>query len=152
MRMQNSIAAMSAFTPKGELGTLAIELRSPRNQFFDPLRSVLNQNFRSFWIAQAIAGIQRVLQVQADLIFVAERCGDSALRELRAGIRDLALHKHHHPPRRSEFDRCPQACNSCADDQKIGLRRGGWHDRMVYLKSAAFYKRARSSAVRLADA
>src|SRR5438270_14013888 len=88
--------------------------------------------------------------MQADFILVAERRRDSTLRILRARVSDLTLHQHRNFASRRQFNRRPQSCDSGANDQKIGIRRSGWHDEMVYLKPARFYKRRHVGAAALA--
>ena len=56
-----------------ELGSLRSNSRAPGNQLLDALGTLFDQNLRGFRIAQAVAGLQRVLQVEADFVFVAER-------------------------------------------------------------------------------
>src|SRR6185437_4147118 len=129
MGVQNAVAAVRAFTTESEFGTVAVELRSPGDEFLDPFGGVLDQNFCCFRIAETVACIQRVLQVQADFILVAERRSYPALRILRAGIGDLAFREHQHTTRGSEFDRRAQPCDSSADDEKVCFRSDGWHCR-----------------------
>src|SRR6266568_1370506 len=71
VRMKNAIAAVRAFTSKGQLSAFAIELRSPRDQFFDAPRGIFHQYPCRFWIAKTIARIQGILQMQTDFVFVA---------------------------------------------------------------------------------
>ena len=123
MGMQNPVAAMCAFAGKGELGSLAIELRAPLNQFFDALRAFLHQDFRGFRIAQTIAGNERVLQVQADFVFVAECGGDAALGILGGRVGDFSLRQDHDAASGGQFDGSPQAGDSRAlsDEDEISL-------------------------------
>lgn len=73
MRMQKASAAMSALGSKSQL--CAMGGRSPPDQFFNSLRSLFDQNLDRGRIAQPVAGLDRVLQMQSDLVFVAEdRC------------------------------------------------------------------------------
>src|SRR5215831_6104793 len=46
MSVQNTVAAMSAFARERQLCTLAVELRPPLKQLFDPFRTFLNQDLR----------------------------------------------------------------------------------------------------------
>ncbi len=118
---------MGAFASKGKLGAFAVELRAPPDQFFDPFRSILDQDLRGVGIAKPIAGVERVLQVQADFVFVAEGRGDPALRQLCARIRNFALGKHKNAPGGGQFNGGAQSGNSGADDEKISFRPSGWH-------------------------
>jgi len=85
--MQDAVPAVRAFASESEFGAVAIELRSPGDEFLDPFGGVFDQDFCCFRIAETVARIQRVLQVQADFIFVAQRDGDSPLRILRCRLR-----------------------------------------------------------------
>ena len=82
---------MRAFASKGQLSAFAIELRPPRDQFFDALGGVFHQHPGGFWIAQAITRIQSILQMQADFVLVTKRGSDPALRELGAGRSHIAF-------------------------------------------------------------
>ena len=104
MRVQNTIAAVRAFAGEGDFGSGAIELRSPGDQLLDALGASSTSNPRGICIAEAIAGYERVLQMQADFIFVAERGRDSALRVLRVGVADFFLGENQHAACRSEFN------------------------------------------------
>jgi hypothetical protein len=71
MCVQNAIAAMRSFPGKGQLRPFAVKLRSPLNQLLDTLRTFLHQHPGRIGIHDAIAGIDCVLQVQADFILIA---------------------------------------------------------------------------------
>ncbi len=83
MRVQDAVTAVRAFPTEGEFGALAIEFCAPLNQFVDAFGRVFHQHLGSFGIAQAIAGLQRVLEVKTDLVFVAECGRNTALGPLR---------------------------------------------------------------------
>ena len=74
---------VGAFAGESELGGFAIESRSPGDQLLNTLRAFFHQDAGGFRIHQAVAGRKGVLQVQADLIFIAESDCDPALRILR---------------------------------------------------------------------
>src|SRR6185369_621355 len=96
MRMQDAVAAVSAFAREREFGPITIELRSPRYQLFDPLRAFFNEDAGSLLIDEPVPRHQRVLQVKADLVFVAERGGDATLRILRCRFLDFQFGKDEH--------------------------------------------------------
>ena len=89
--VQDAVAAVRALPAEGELGALPIEFRAPLNQFLDALGSVFDQHLGGFGIAETIARLQGVLQVEADFVFIAECGRDAALSPLRVGFGDLAL-------------------------------------------------------------
>ena len=127
MGMQNTVSAVSPLAPESELGSVTIELSTPGNQFLDPLGGIFHQNTRSGFVAQAIAGVEGVLEMQADFVFVAESCGNSSLRKLRAGVGDFTLDEHDNASGGREFDGGTQPGDSGANDEKVRLRGVGWH-------------------------
>ena len=127
MRVQNAVAAVRAFAAEGELGALAIEFRAPLNQFIDALGGVLHQYFGGFGIAQAIAGLQRVLEVETDFVFVAECGRNAALGPLRIRFSDLALGQHENRACTCQFNRGTQPGNSGANHKEIGSGRRRLH-------------------------
>ena len=104
MRVQDAIAAVCAFASKRELGTFAIELRSPRDQLLNAFWSIFDEDLGRFGVAQAVARIQSVLQVQTDLVFIAERCGNPALRVLSVGVAELIFRENENTPGGSQVD------------------------------------------------
>src|SRR5664280_1593561 len=91
MRMQHAIAAVRAFAGECQLGPVTIELGAPRDQFLNPWWTFLHQYASGLNIYQSIAGIDGVLQVQADFIFIAEGNRDSTLGILCVRFRDFTL-------------------------------------------------------------
>ena len=119
--VQHAIAAVRAFAGEGDLGAGAIELRAPLDEFFDARRTFFHQNARRFFVDQPVAGLQRVFQMQPNLIVVAERGRDTALRILRIRLGDFALGQTEHPARGRQFDRSAQAGNARAHHDEIGF-------------------------------
>ena len=94
--MQHPAAAVRPLPGEGDLGAGAVELCAPLDQLLDARRSFLHQNARRLFVAQAIAGLQRVFQVQAHLILVTERSRNATLRILGVGFRHLLFGQTHH--------------------------------------------------------
>jgi len=130
--VQNAIAAMRAFAGEGKFGSVAIELGAPLNQFIDPLGTFFDENLGSFDVAQSVAGVERVLKVESDFIFVAERGGDSALGILRSGVGDFAFGEDNDAAGWSQFDGGPQPGDSRSNYQKICFGRHLLHHRKWY--------------------
>ena len=63
MRVQNAIAAVRAFARESELVAFAIELRAPFDQLLDGGGAFLHQSAYRGAVAQAVAGVERVLLV-----------------------------------------------------------------------------------------
>src|SRR2546426_10650502 len=118
--MQNAIAAVRFFASERQLRALAAKLRAPLNQFFNAFRSIFHEDSCRFRIAETITCVQRVLKMQADLVFIAQRGCDSALR---GRILELALSQHYYASSARQFNRGTQAGNSRADYYEISF---GW--------------------------
>ena len=130
--MQHAVAAVRAFAGKGDLGAGAVELGAPLDQLFDAGRTFLDQHARGLFVAQAVAGLQGVFQMQADFIVVAERGGDSALRVLRVGFGDFALGQAEHASGGGKLHRGAQTGNARAHHDEIGFGRQCLHARKVH--------------------
>src|ERR1051326_4967397 len=83
MRMQDAVAAVRRLTCESQLGSLAVELRSPLDQLLNPVRPFFHQDARGVGVHDPITRVDGVLKMQADLVFVAQRYRDAALRVLR---------------------------------------------------------------------
>ena len=80
MRVQDAVAAVRALARECQLVALAVERGAPLDQFLNRRRTLFHQRAHGDRVAQTIAGIQRVLFVQFDLVVVAERDRDATLR------------------------------------------------------------------------
>ena len=125
--MQHAAAAVRAFAGEGDLGAGAVELRAPLDQLLDARRPFFDQHARGLFVAQAVAGLQRVFQMQPDFIFIAERGRNAALRILRVGLRDFALGEAEHAACGRKLHRSAQAGNARAHHDEVGLGRKSFH-------------------------
>jgi hypothetical protein len=91
MCVQNAIAAVCALPAKSKFGALAVELRAPLDQLLNAIGGIFDKDGCRLRVTQAVAGVERVLQMKADFIFIAERSGDPALCPLGGRIRNLPL-------------------------------------------------------------
>ena len=80
-----------------------------------------HQDARGLFIAQAVAGLQRVVQMQADFIFVAQGRRDTALRVLRVGSVTSCLARHSTRPAEASSHRSSQTCNAGANNDEVGI-------------------------------
>ncbi len=117
--VQHAVAAVRALAGEGELGALLIELRAPLDQFLDAQRAFLDEDARRVAVAEAVAGNQRVLQVQADLVLVAERDSDAALGVLRVRFAEFELGQTEHAPIGRQLNGSPHAGDAGAHDNEI---------------------------------
>ena len=74
-------------------------------------------------VAQAVAGVERVLLVQLDLVVVAQGHRDAALRVFGRGFPQAVLGHHQHAPGFRQFDRRAQPGDAGSDHQKIGIHQ-----------------------------
>src|SRR5256886_16167930 len=121
--MQNAIAAVRFFASERQLRALAAKLRAPLNQFFNAFRSIFHQCPCCLGIAETITCVQRVLKMQADLVFIAQRGHNPTLRQLRGRILDLTFSQHYYASSARQFDSGTQSGNSRADYDEISF---GW--------------------------
>src|SRR6266702_4088326 len=91
VRVQDAVTAVRALTSKSQLGAFAVEFRAPLNQLLEALRTFFHQHFGGIGVAQPIAGVECVLEMKADLVFVAERGRNSSLRQLGRGVFEFPL-------------------------------------------------------------
>jgi hypothetical protein len=117
--VQQAGFAVGVFQSEGQLGSMVL---APGDQFVDALGSFLQQHLHRSDVAEAIAGIERVLQVEADLIFVAEP-GGLAFRILRFEAGEILFRQQEHTSGLCQVDGGTQSGNARANDYKVGL---GW--------------------------
>ena len=68
-----------------------IELRAPLDELLDAHRTFFDEDARGVRVAEAVAGDERVLQVEADFVLIAERDRDAALSVLRVRFGEFQL-------------------------------------------------------------
>src|SRR3954469_17492470 len=140
--MQDAVAAVRAFAREDQLAAGPVELRSPGDQLFNAGGTFLDEDLGGVDVAEAIAGVKRVLEVQADLIFIAERGGDSALRILGRRFRDFFLGEHEHAPGFGQFNGRAQSGNAGADNNEVHLPAESFH-RWAHYKARGTGHKAR---------
>ena len=86
MRVENPRTAVRSFARERQPGSGAVELRAPLDKLRDVLRAFFHQQGHGFRPAQAVAGVEGVLFVQPDFVFVRKCDSDSALRPGRRRI------------------------------------------------------------------
>ena len=72
VRMQDTVAAVGPFAGKSKFATLTVELGTPLDEFFDCPGTFVDQRVNGCRIAETIAGIERILLVEGDLIIVTQ--------------------------------------------------------------------------------
>ena len=121
MGVKDPIATVGTFATESELGALTVKLSSPSDQLLDTLRRFFHQDPCRLRIAQTIASIERVLEVQTYLVLIVERGRDAALRILSAGVRDLAFGEYKDTSGGRKLNGRAQSGNSGANHDKVNL-------------------------------
>lgn len=130
--MQDAVAAVCAFAGECKLGSIAVELRSPLDQFLDASGTFFDEHANSIYVAESISSDQRVLQVKTDFVFVAEGGSNAALRVVRCGIAHFTFGEDDNSPGVRQFNGCSKSGDSGADDQEIAFRRRRLHLKKWY--------------------
>src|SRR6266446_7748185 len=123
LRVQDAVAAVGALARERKLGSVAIKLCAPLDQFFNARRTFFDEHADGFHIAQAVSGDERVLKVQAHFVFVAKGGCDSYLRVVHSGVAHLTLGEHEHAADVGKFNSSAEPGNAGADDQEIAFGR-----------------------------
>ena len=101
-----------------------VELDAELDQVGDPRRRIARQLADRALAADAAAGAQGVLGVQARIVVLAERRGDAALGVEAVGGRELAPAQHEHVGLVRRGQRGVETGDTCADDDKSVPRHG----------------------------
>src|SRR5258708_15725226 len=109
MRVQNPRTAVRGLARKRQLRSRPVELCPPFNELRDVLRTFLDQQSYSFRTAQAVAGLDGVLLVQSDFIFVGEGHSDPSLCPSRRRIAQIGFRQNQHTSARAQLDRFAQS-------------------------------------------
>lgn len=141
---------MSCFASERQPGALAIELCSPVNELLNPLRPFFHQYARRFRIDDAVTGVDRVLEMEADLVFIAQGYRDPALRILRIRFRKLLLAQHQNTACFGQGDSCAQSSHTGADNNKINVFWKFLHESAIVTKAWDLEKLVRCSLRSLA--
>ena len=117
--MENTGAAVCCFTRKGEFRSGTIEFRAPFDELRDVLRAFFDKQGDSLGTAQSIPGVERVLLVKPDLVFVGKGHGDSALRPGGRGVAQIGFRQNQNASGRAQLNRRPQSGDSAAHNSVI---------------------------------
>ena len=121
MRVQDAVAAVRALAGERQLAARAVERGAPLDQFLNRRRTLFHQRAHGDAVAETVAGKQGVLFVQFDLIIIAERDGDAALRVFGGGFPEAVLGDHQHRTRLGEFNGGAQPGHSGSNHEKIRI-------------------------------
>ena len=123
--VEDAGAAVRGFAGKGELGAGPIEFGTPFDKLGDVLGAFFDEKRDRFGAAEAVTGVEGVLLVQADFIFVAEGHGDAALRPGGSRIAESGLGEHQDTAGGTELDGGAQTGNTRPDYSKVSVIGSG---------------------------
>src|SRR5258708_2555693 len=118
--MQDSRAAVRRLARKSQFRSRPVEFRPPLDELCDVLRTFFDHHSHGLGAAQTISGIDGVLFVESDFIFVGEGHGDPSLRPGGRGIAQIGFRQNQHASGRAQLDRRAQARDSAAHHGVIG--------------------------------
>ncbi len=117
--VQDARAAVRGLACKGQLGSRAIKFRAPFDEFGDVFRTFFDEQGHGFRAAETVTGVNGVLFVQADFVFVTERHGDAALRPGGRRIAEIGFGEHQNVARGTEFNGRTKSSNARPDNHVI---------------------------------
>ena len=104
VRVENTRTAMGGFAGEGKLGAGTVEFGAPFDELVDVLRAFFDEERDRFGAAKTITGVEGVLFVQADFVFVGEGDSDAALGPGSGGIAEIGLGQDENAAGGAEFD------------------------------------------------
>ncbi len=117
--MKDSRPAVRGLSCKGQFRSRAVELGAPFDELRDVLRAFFDKQGDSLGTAQSIPGVERVLLVKPDLVFVGKGHGDSALRPGGRGVAQIGFRQNQNASGRAQLNRRPQSGDSAAHNSVI---------------------------------
>jgi hypothetical protein len=123
VRMQDAIAAVRALAGENELRSLAIEFRAPLDQLLNRGRRFLHEQVDRLHVAEAVAGIDRILLMQFDAVIIIQCGRNSALRIFGRRFSQRVFCNHEHAARFRQLNRGPHAGHAGSDHEKIAVFR-----------------------------
>src|SRR6266481_5924873 len=119
MGMKYAVAAVRGLARKRQPGSAAVKLRAPLNQLLNALQAFFHQHAGSIGVHDAVTGLNCVLQVQADFVFITQRYSDASLGILRGGFSQLLLGKDQHSAGFSQSNGGPPAAPACSGNAQL---------------------------------
>ncbi len=141
VRVQNPRTAVRRLSRERQLGSRAVELGSPIDKLRDVPGPFLHQRRNGFRAAEAVSGVDGVLLMQPDLVFVAQGDCDSALRVCGRGFAQVRFCEHQHVSRTAQLDGSAQPRYSRADYGIVHVIGFGGRGHEVRLPGRTFSSR-----------
>src|SRR6266404_2872571 len=135
VRVQHAAATVSGLARECQLCAVAVKLRSPFNQFVDPLHAFLHQNAGGIGIHDSVAGADGVLQMKTDFVFVAQGNGNATLRILCRRLSQFLFGQHQDFAGLSEGNSGAQTGNACTYHDEINLVWQCFHEEKMVTKA-----------------
>ena len=116
---------MRSFAGEGKLRARAIKFGAPFDELRDVLGAFFDEKRHGFGTAEAITGVDGVLFVEADLVFVAEGYGNAALRPSSGGIAEIGFGENQDAAGAAEFNGGAQASDARTYHGVVGVVSSG---------------------------
>ena len=124
-----------ALAAEHDLAVLPVEARADLDELAHPVGALVHEHPDGFGVAQAGAGVDRVLEVQLGRVGLAQGRGDAALGEEGGGVVQAGLGQQADAPAACRGDRRREAGDAAAQHEHVELaaqqrpRRAGWRCR-----------------------
>ena len=119
--VEDAGTAVSGFASEGELGTCTIEFGAPFDELRDVLGTFFDEERDGLGAAEVIAGVEGVLFVKTDFIFVGKSDGDAALRVGGGGFVEVGFGEDEDSAGLAEFNGGADTGYTGTDDKVIRL-------------------------------
>ena len=84
MGVEDAVTGVGTFAGEEEAGAVFVEFRAPIDEFLNGSGSFLHESVDGWDVAEAVAGVEGVVFVEADFVVVTEGDGDATLGVLRS--------------------------------------------------------------------
>src|ERR1700747_1835784 len=91
VRVEDPRAAVRGFTREGKFGAGTIEFGAPFDELINVRRAFFDEKRHGLRAADTVSGVERVLFMETDFVFVAECHGDAALRPGGGGVTEIGF-------------------------------------------------------------
>ena len=119
-RVQHAAHGVRAFTPEGGPAVgVAIEVGAPVEELAHVARPLAHEDLDGRHVAQAGAGLERVVAMQVDAVVGPQRGGNAALRVSGVALGAVGLGDQHDRAVRHQVNGRPQAGDAAADHDEI---------------------------------
>ena len=120
MRVEDAVAGVGSLAGEEEARAVLVELGAPVHEFLDGGGAFLNERMNGGDVAEAIAGVEGVLFVEADFVVIRQGDGDATLGVFGGGFFQAVFGDYEHAAGGGEFNGGAETCYAGANDEEIG--------------------------------